>query len=275
MRQNKFIPLFLLLCLLFVSQVGWSKDLSEYQLGPGDYIRVSVFQNPDFLNERRVSEMGAITLPLLGEIDLGGLSIPQAEKLIEERLKEGGFLVKPQVSITPLQIKSSQVSVIGLVNKPGRYPIEIMNLRLSEAIAMAGGIIQNIPATGLNGSETVLVTGTRNRQPYRTEIDLSQMFKSGSMEQDVVVQNGDVIYVKRADQYYIHGEVQRPGVYRLERNMTIRQALAQAGGLTQRGSFNGAKIHRKDELGHTTVIYPSLDDPVHDDDTLFLRESYF
>ena len=276
MRLNKWLLGFCLAqWLACTAWSAWAVELSEYRLGAGDIIRVSVFQNPDFLNERRVSEAGVITLPLIGVVQIGGLSIPEAEKQVEDRLKQGGYLVRPQVSITPLQIKSHQVSVIGLVNKPGRYPLEVLNTRLSEAIAMAGGVIQNVPVTGLNGSERVLITGMRKGNPFRSEVDLGEMFKNGSQDEDVVVENGDVIYVSRAPQYYIHGEVQRPGVYRLERNMTVRQALAQAGGITPRGSMNGPRIHRRDAKGKIEVLYPALDDVVRDDDTLFLRESYF
>ena len=92
---------------------------------------------------------------------------------------------------------------------------------------------------------------------------------------DIQVRGGDTIYVGRAPQYYVYGEVQRPGVYKIETDMTVRQALAQAGGLTERGSQNGIQIYRKDRQGKETVINPNLDQPLQDNDTLFFKQSFF
>ena len=148
-------------------------------------------------------------------------------------------MLKPQVTIQTVQIRSSQVSILGQVAKPGRYPIEIVGSKVSEMIAAAGGVLPG-------GADVVTLVGNRNGKPIKLDIDLPAILQAGQADLDVVVENGDIIYVDRAPTFYMYGEVQRPGQLRLERNMTLMQALAEAGGLTARGTERGIKVHRKD-----------------------------
>ncbi len=111
----------------------------DYPLGVGDAIRIQVFQNPDLTIETRVSENGSITYPLIGSVDIGGLSIAQAEKKIADALQKGGFIQKPQVTIALTQIRGNQVAVLGQVQRPGRFPLESTSTRLSDMLANAGG----------------------------------------------------------------------------------------------------------------------------------------
>ena len=240
----------------------------EYRLGAGDVVRVNVFQNPDLTLETRLTEAGVVSYPLLGQVRLGGLTVTAAEKLIADGLKSGNFVKQPQVTIVVLQVRGNQVSVLGQVNRPGRYPIEVADMRLSDMLATAGGV-----ATG--GSDLVVLTGTRNGRPYRLEVDLPTLFAAQGGANDVLVANGDTIWVDRQPLVYIYGEVQRPGPMRLERGMTVMQALATGGGLTARGTQKGIRIHRKAADGKIQVIEPTLDDKVQDGDVVFVRESLF
>ncbi len=240
----------------------------EYVLGAGDIIKVSVFQNPDLGVETRISETGSITFPLVGAVPVGGLSIQAAEQIIARMLREGGFVLQPQVNALVMQYRSSQVSVLGLVNRPGKHPLELASNRITDVLALVGGIVPG-------GADTVVVVGTREGKPYRAEIDLPAMMLGGNMSNNIAVQNGDVIYVHRAPQFYVYGEVQRPGVYRIERDMTVMQALAQGGGLTVRGTERGIRVHRRDKGGKIERIEPAMDDAVKADDVIYVRESLF
>lgn len=241
---------------------------AEYRLGSGDVLRISVYQNPDLTLEARVSEPGLVSYPLLGSVKLGGLSVSAAEKLIADGLRNGNFVRQPQVSIAVLQVRGHQASVLGQVNRPGRYPLEQVDLRLSDLLATAGGVAGS-------GGDVVVLTGTRNGQPFRLEVDLPTLFSPAGRAQDVVVQNGDTLWVDRQPMVYIYGEVQRPGPMRLERGMTVMQALATGGGLNQRGTQKGLRVHRKAADGRVQVIEPTLDDKVQDGDVVFVRESLF
>lgn len=240
----------------------------EYVLGPGDIVRISVFQNPDLTTEGRVSETGALTFPLIGSVPLGGRTVSAAEALIAERLREGGFVLQPQVTVLPVQIRGNQVAVLGHVNKPGRYPLDTFNVRVTDMLANAGGI-----ATG--GDDVIVLVGTRDGQRIRRELDLPTLFQRGDADADVLLSPGDVIYVRRADVFYIYGEVQKPGAFRLERNMTVMQALATGGGPTLRGTVRGLLIHRRDQQGSLAVIEPSLEDRLRPDDIIYVKESLF
>jgi len=121
----------------------------------------------------------------------------------------------------------------------------------------------------------LVLTGTRAGQPYRVEIDLPTLFADGGRTQDISIQNGDVLWVDRAPMVYIYGEVQRPGPMRLERGMTLMQSLATGGGLTQRGTEKGIRVHRKNADGKTLIIQPSLDEALKDGDVVYVRESLF
>lgn len=240
----------------------------EYRLGSGDVLRITVYQNQDLTLETRVSESGVISFPLLGNIRIGGLSATQAEKLISDGLRDGNFVKNPQVTVVVLQVKGNQASVLGQVNRPGRYPIETADMRLTDLLANAGGI-------AVTGAEVLVLSGTRNGQPYRLEIDLPGIFTPGSREQDVLIQNGDVIWVERAPMVYIYGEVQRPGPMRLERGMTLMQSLATGGGITQRGTEKGIRVHRKNAEGKVEVLQLPMDEGLKDGDVVYVKESLF
>jgi polysaccharide biosynthesis/export protein len=90
-----------------------------------------------------------------------------------------------------------------------------------------------------------------------------------------VLQNGDAIWVERAPVIYVYGEVQRPGSIRLDRNMSVMQALATAGGITQRGTERGLRVHRREADGKVRVIEPQLNDMLRSDDVVYIRESIF
>lgn len=243
-------------------------EANEYRLGSGDVVRVTVYQNPDLTLETRISESGAVSYPLLGSVRLGGNTVSQAERIIADGLRSGNFVKQPQVSILVMQVRGNQVNVLGQVNRPGRFPIEAADMRLSDVVAVAGGI-----ASG--GADTLTLVGTREGKPLRIVVDLPGIFRSDSREDDIVVQNGDVIYVERAPVVYIYGEVQRPGALRLERDMTVMQALATGGGLNLRGTEKGLRVHRRGADGKLQVIEPKMDDALREGDVVYVRESLF
>jgi polysaccharide export outer membrane protein len=250
--------------------MSWGQEQggADITIGPGDLIRIVVFQNPDLSLETRVSESGAITYPLLGTVQVGGLTVESAEKRIANGLREGGFVPQPQVNISQTQVLGNRVSVLGLVGKPGRIPLENFSTRVTEILATAGGIAQG-------GDDTIILIGKRGGKPYRKEIDLPAIYLEGNSESDVFVAGGDIIYVHRAPIFYVYGEVQRPGSFRVERGMTVQQALVQAGGPSPRGTEDGVQLHRRDKEGRVVKFVPELFDPIKPNDVLFARERLF
>lgn len=241
---------------------------SEYQLGPGDIIKITVFQNPDLTTEARVSEASMITFPLVGSVQVGGLSVQAAELRIAKALKDGGFVQQAQVNVLPVQIRGSQVAVLGQINRPGRFALETSNTRLSDMLAMAGGISNN-------GSDVVLITGVRAGQAFRKSVDIASMYLNGNTADDILLAGGDTLYVHRAPMFFIYGEVQRPGTFRVEREMTLMQGLATGGGLTLRGTQRGITVHRRNAEGKIGSFKPGMDDKLQADDVIYVQESLF
>ncbi|WP_374337799.1 polysaccharide export protein EpsE [Methyloversatilis sp.] len=267
--MTKFLRLLVGLCfaLMLVPHTS-AADAREYVLGSGDVIRVTVFQNPDLTVETRVTENGSITYPLIGGVNVGGLTLQATEKLIADKLRDGGFVLKPQVNVLLLQIRGNQVSVLGLVNRPGRYPLEIANTRVSDMLATAGG-------AAIGGADVVTLVGTRNGEPFRVEIDIPSLFDPDGIKADIPVQGGDILYIHRAPVFYIYGEVNRPGSFRLERGMTVMQALAQGGGITLRGTDKRLRLHRRNASGVVETVEPDMFMTLQADDVVFVRESLF
>lgn len=237
-------------------------------LGEGDSIRITVFQNPDLTTETRISEDGTITFPLIGEIRLAGLTPARAEARIAEQLVKGKFLVRPQVSLNLVQVRSRQVSVLGQVARPGRYPLDDTSSNLSDILAVAGGISPT-------GDDKVTVTMKRDGKIVKVDVDVPAMYRTGDLSKNMRLENGDVIFVQRAPVFYIYGEVQRAGSYRLEQGMTVMQALSVGGGVTPRGTDRGLKIRRRGPDGNLRTIDAHLTDLVQADDVVYVRESWF
>jgi polysaccharide export outer membrane protein len=241
---------------------------SRETLGAGDTIRITVFQNPDLTTETRISEQGTIVFPLIGEVAVSGQTPIGAGYRIAAQLKQGNLIKDPQVNVSVVQVRSRQVSVLGNVVRPGRYALDDTNTTLTDILALAGGI-----APG--GADTVTVVTKRNGSEKKLEIDIPEMIRTGDMSANFDVQNGDMIFIQRAPVFYIYGEVQRAGAYRLEPNMVVMHALSLGGGLTPRGSERGLTIHRRMPDGTVRKLEAKLFEPVRPDDVIYVRESLF
>ncbi len=261
----------LLAGLMLVPALGNAQapTAENYRIGAGDVLRITVYQSPDLSLETRVTETGVISYPLVGRVQVNGLSVPEAEARLSDALRKGDFVKNPQVIIVVAQVRANQVNVLGQVAKPGRIPLDVTGMRLTEVLALAGGIVAGA------GSDTLVLLGERQGQPFRKEIDLPGVFTAGGRANDVVIMPGDTIWVDRAAQVYVYGQIQRPGQLRLERGMSLTQALAAAGGPTLRGTLKGVQVSRRDGEGKVQTTELPLDAPLRDGDVVFVRESLF
>lgn len=242
-----------------------------------DVVRIQVYQHPDLSGEWRLSPDGEISMPLLGRVKLAGLSPAQAEQVLSEGLRLGQYLRQPQVQVWRVHSPVGQVSVLGRVQRPGRFALDGAALRLTDVMAMAGGIASD-------GSEVVVISGHRQGRPFRQAVDLHVLLAparsagadpTADDEANPPMHPGDVVWVERAATIYVYGEVQRPGALRLERGMTVMQALAAAGGLTVRGTERGVRLHRGSATGTSQELQPQLQDRLDPHDVIFVRERLF
>lgn len=255
-----------MVCVLLLAAPAWSAD-NDYQLGTGDVVRITVYGQPDLTTDVRVSENGTINFPLIGDVKLAGSSPAQGESEIAQRLSKGGFIVNPFVTLNVMQYRGQEVSVLGRVNRPGKYALEKMG-RVTDALALAGGVI-------IDGADTVTLVRTHDGKTEYRDIDLVALFKPGGEASNELIRDGDIINVARQPMFYIYGEVQRPGAFRLEQNMSVVQALSLGGGLTTRGTQRGIKILRRDAKGTMQELPAQLGDPVQKDDVIYVKESLF
>jgi len=246
------IVLVLLLSALALPGLAQNPD----KLGPGDAVHVTVFQQPDLTTDARINDKGAIAMPLVGQVKISGLATTEAAQTIADALKQGQFLKSPQVSLALTTVRSRQVSMLGLIVRPGRYPLEEAHTKLPDLIAAAGGI-----AAG--GAEDVTIIRDGKSE------------KASALSKEFELKGGDTVYVDRAPVFYIYGEVIHSGAYPVKAGLTVMQALSIGGGITPRGSESRIKLRRVAPDGKTREYDASLVDPVKADDVIFVKESLF
>lgn len=257
-----------LLAMAMAAANGAAPAQAPALLGAGDSVRVTVFQNPDLTTEARISERGTIGVPLIGDVEIAGLTPENAAARIAERLVRGRFVVNPQVSLSVEQVRSRQVSVLGEVGHPGRYPLDDVSNSLIDVLARAGGI-------SAEGADNVVVVRDRNGKETHTTIDVPEIYRTGDMAHNIKLENGDVIYVNRAPQFYLYGEVQRAGAYRLQPEMTVMQAVSVGGGITPRGTLRGLQVQRRGADGKVHTYSVRQSDVVDAGDVIVVRERLF
>jgi polysaccharide export outer membrane protein len=237
------------------------------QLGPGDSVGIQVYGQPDMTTVVYVSDDGTIPVPLAGPVQIAGLSPAEASKRIEKALKDGMFLIDPHVTLTVTVSRSQRVSVLGQVGHPGVYPIE-STTTIFDLLALAGGSLET-------GSEDIFLLRTdANGTLQRYPINLKGLDSAKSAIPELALRGGDSILVPRAEQFYIYGEVTAPNKYRIEREMTVVEAIARAGGVTPRGSERRVDIKRLVD-GKYVTVKAKLNDPVRADDVIHVKESIF
>lgn len=238
------------------------------QLGVGDTVNIQVFGRPELATTTYVSDDGTVPVPLAGPVQVAGLSPAAAAQRVAAALREGQFLVNPQVTIILNQLRSQQVSVLGAVRSPARFPVD-SRLTVFDLLAQAGGVTEN-------GADLIyLLRPDKDGHITRYPIDLKGLSDGKRSLPLQTLRGGDVVYVPRASQFYIYGEVQSPNMYRLEPGMTVLQAISRSGGITQRGSDSRIEIKRRNADGGYETIRASLTDKLQADDVVRVKERIF
>ena len=232
-----------------------SAATGDYEVGPGDVIEVAVYGNDDLSRIPTVQTNGSISLPLLGEVQVAGLTIAEVQRKITNLL-EKDYLVKPQVEVKVREYQSQYVSVVGEVNSPGRKPIR-GRMRLFDALIESGGF----KATA---SGEVLITRTDGEFEAGKKTMAVRISSAATLQDQLNVQlplkNGDMITALPKAFVTVDGEVNKPGRYAIESDLTVTGAVSLAGGLTRFGS-NGVKLRRTDPGdGKVTIIEIDLKD---------------
>jgi len=216
-------------------------DDTTMRLGPGDVVEFSVYGVPELATKTRVGPGGVLSLPLLNEVPVAGLTASQAERQIEQMLVKGDYLKTPHVTISVTEFNSQGISVMGEVEHPGIYPL-LGKRRLFDVISQAGGMTQK--------AGRVVTLTHRSTPDQGITVELSDD-PSRSIASNVAVLPGDTIVVSRAGIVYVVGEVQKPGGFMMENSgsLTVLQAIALAQGATKLARLDKAKLIRKGTSG--------------------------
>ncbi len=272
MKFLTFIQIFITI-LIFSVPAQITVAQTEYMIGQGDLLRITVYDHPDLTFESRVSGEGKIAFPLIGEIEVTGISSFVLEKKIAHLL-EDGYIVKPQVSVFIAEYKSKKVSVLGEVGKPGLVILRGESTLL-EVISDAGGITPNAAeALTIQRKLKQASADKKNKDEILITVSLKRLFEDGDVTANVSVVDGDSIYVPRAPFVYVNGEVRNPGVYKITNGLTVLKSITLAGGFTVKSSERRTKIIRKTEKGEVKIP-AKMDDLVMPDDIIFVPESFF
>lgn len=236
----------------------------DYRLGSGDLLHVTVSGYPEMTTDVRVSQTGNITYPFIGEVRVVNSSTQDVEGIIAKKLSDGEFIRQPQVTVLVADYQGQKIAVMGQVQKPGQYPLT-SRVKVVDLLAEAGGTVPTAAA-----DEATLL----RKDGSKVLIDLQSLF-DGDPRQNLTVSGGDTIYVPRAPQFYIYGEVQKPGMYRLERNMTVSRAISAGGGLTPKGSERRVVVKRRDSGGKERKVSIDGAASLMPDDVVFVKQSLF
>jgi polysaccharide export outer membrane protein len=253
--------------------------IREYIIGPRDLLEIKVFELPEFDHTVRVSEDGSITLPLIGNVQIGGLTKDKAEKKLSELLEK--YIKKAQVSIFIKEYQSSRVAIIGAVEKPGMYEL-VGRQTLLQMISQAGGFKDTA------ANEIYVLREGQDGLAASISIDLEDLLINGNQNLNIPIQANDVINVPvdKLINVYVFGEVKQPGVLqvKISNKITLLQAIAQAGGLSENATKRGVTIKRRDKSGKEINLSVNLNDiikgkkkdiPLQEGDVVIVKQSIF
>lgn len=203
-----------------------------YVLGAGDVVDVTVLGRAEFNPRVQIQTDGTLQLPFLGTVKAADLTVLQFRERVRNALMAGGYYADPVVNVAVSTYASRYVTVLGEVGQPGLVPID-RAYRVSEILARVGGARDT-------GADLLTL---RRATGEEIKLDLKNIAVGGPTE-DPVVNPGDKIFIPKAETFYVYGQISRPGTYKIDQGMTLRKAIASAGGLTSMGSEKRVKVFR-------------------------------
>jgi polysaccharide export outer membrane protein len=249
---------------------------AEQTIAPRDELTVTVFGEPTMSGKFTVDPDGTFEFPLVGRVKAAGLTARGAEAELNRRLSDG-YLKNPQITVLIGQIANQRVFVLGEVRAPGTYQFP-GGVTLIEAISRAGSTIPTAARQVL----IIRPVDARNPAPSMPDesgtevlrIDLRDLQSGELLKNNIVLRDGDTVFVPRAQMVYLTGQVRSPGAYSIEPGTSVLQALSLAGGATDRGATSRIKIIRNED-DKKRELKAKLTDVVEPGDTIVVPERYF
>ena len=279
-RKKRLIFVLFMFLVFIVGGYNQERISLEYRIGPKDLLEISVFGLDDLNTTVRVSEEGKITLPLLGEVKVQGLTKTEVEKELA-RLLEKKYLQNPQVTVFIKEYQSKRVSILGAVQNPGPYEL-LGRQTLLQIISEAGGMTEDA------GETIIIIRQLADGSSKTLRIPAEELIVKGDAKLNIVLQPGDIINipVDKIVHVYVFGQVRNPGALAVKRSHipTLLQAIAQAGGFGERASKGGVLIKRINKEGQEIQIKVNVKDIIkgkkkdiqlQENDVVFVPETIF
>jgi polysaccharide export outer membrane protein len=267
--NNKFLRvLTVVLLILEVSQVRVGAQLStNYRVKAGDKLYIQVPQRSDLSRDLVVQNNGLVNIPLVGDIEVAGLTVQEIKEKVFQALKDL-YPSITQVEVTISEAISQVVYVIGQVGNPGRYTFSA-SPNLWEAIREAGG---PTPEAAL---DNVRIVKDRSRGGASITVNVQEALENGTVDELPDLENSDTVIITQRAQTYtgplgvsVFGAVENPGAYRLEGRKDLVSAILLAGGPNDIASLKSIKIIRLQSDGTTRTIEVDLRNFLEEGDPL-------
>ena len=270
-RTNRFLAL--VIVLLLAAALPSKVMAQDYILGEGDLLRITVYENDDLTTMARVSGDGKISFPLVGELELGGQTVREAQFKLTKALADG-YIKDPHVTIFVAEYRSKKVTILGEVSKPGLYELS-GNITLLELISRAGGLTADAGITALIQRKKLPAGVKQGDEGQYISVNLKNLMEKGDLADNKFVQDGDSIFVTKSGFVYVTGEVSKPGAYKVEDGTTVMKVIALAGGFTDKAAKGRTNLIRKVEGKDEEIDHVDLNLIVKPDDLITVPESYF
>jgi polysaccharide export outer membrane protein len=264
--KNYFLLSFVSIFIFCDISVSLAQD---YIIGEGDVLRISVYDHDDLTTTARVSGEGIIVFPLIGEVEVKGLTLPQITQKISSLLADG-YIVAPQVNIFIQDFRSKKAFIMGEVHKPGLFVLPGQTTFLA-LLSEAGGLTKDA------GDKAIIKRNANlsDKKEKIITIDLKRLIEQGDTSLDIPIMDGDSVYITKAGVFYVTGEVKKPDAYKYEEGTTAIEAITKAGGFTDKASKGRIKIIRKVDGKEDVIEKVKMDEPVLPGDVIVVPESFF
>lgn len=253
------------LCLLCISFSCMAQP-SQYLLGDGDVVRISVYDHPDLLTTVRINSDGSFLFPLIGEVLVKGKDVSVVSELIAQRLADG-YIINPQVSVFVEEFRSKNAIIMGQVEKPGMYELRGQTTLL-ELISKAGGLKKE-------SGRTVMVKSGNNANSNVMTLDLKRLIEMGDTTINVSIHDKDNVFVTKSGSFFVTGEVKKPDAYNFEEGITVIKAITMAGGFSGLASKKNVRLVRVVDNEEQIFENVTMHFLVCPDDVLIVPESFF
>ena len=257
--------LLIFFCVLF-SLFSGNCNAEEYNVGPGDVLKIDVYDHEDLKTTVRVTDQGFIVMPLLGRVQVGGMSLFDVTDELTKQLADG-YIVNPQVNVFVTEYRSKKAVILGHVNRPGLVELRGSTTFL-ELISHAGGFKEG------SGDAATIKRKTDGKKEVIL-ISIKSLVEGGDLSQNILIQDGDTIYIAKGGTCYVTGEVGDPDAYPCDKQTTVLKLIALAGGFTAKASQSSVRIVRLVDGKKTVTKNVDLGTSVMANDIIVVPESFF